>query len=251
MQKFFIDPEQINKNTVRIIGEDVNHISNVLRLETGEEVLVGDKVSCDTYFCKIKEIGREKVLLEILKKMEDTTEPSTYIHIFQGLPKADKMEHIIQKGTEIGVSEFTPVNMARCIVKLDEKESTKKTQRWQKIAETAAKQSKRDKIPKVNFPQNLKNLFENLQEYDIVLVAYEDEHKHILKKELLNYKTKGIDLKKIAIIIGPEGGLAKEEVDFIIQNGGEAVSLGKRILRTETAPLVMATIILYELEDLN
>jgi len=251
MQKFFVDLDQINENFVRIMGEDVNHIANVLRLDVDEEILVGEKDRGDTYLCKIKEIGKEEVLLSIIEKAKYSTEPKTYIHVFQGLPKADKMEYIIQKGTEIGVSEFTPVAMSRCIAKLDEKENTKKILRWQKVAETAAKQSKRDKIPKINFAKNLKNLYEILKEYDIVLVAYEDEHEHTLKEELINYKTKGLKTGKIAVIIGPEGGLSKEEVSFIIENGGKAVTLGKRILRTETAPLVIASIILYELEDMN
>lgn len=158
------------------------------------------------------------------------------------------MEYIIQKGTEIGVSEFTPVSMSRSIVKLEGKESEKKIERWQRIAETAAKQCKRDIIPKINCMQNLKNLYEILKKYDIVLIAYEEEEDNSLKAEIEKYKELKEKNNKIAIIIGPEGGLAKEEVEAIKEIGGRPITLGKRILRTETAPLVMAAILLYELE---
>lgn len=249
MQKFFVNLEQIHTNTIEIVGEDVNHIKNVLRYKCGEEVLIGNENTGETYYCKIQEIAKEKILFTIIKKIEQTNEPETYIHVFQGLPKADKMEHIIQKGTEIGVSEFTPVSLSRTIVKLEEKEKIRKIERWQKIAETAAKQCKRDMIPKVNYIQNLKNLYEIFKEYDIVLVAYEDEKENSLKREIQEYKSLKEKNNKIAIIVGPEGGLEQEEIDMIKQFGGKAVTLGKRILRTETAPLVMATIILYELEE--
>lgn len=251
MQKFFVNQEQINNNVITIIGEDVNHIANVLRLSIGEKVLVGNKTTGDNYLCKIKEINEKKVLLDILYINEYTTEPKTYIHIFQGLPKADKMEQIIQKCTEVGVSEFTPVAMNRCIVKLDGKESYKKIERWQKIAETAAKQSKRDIIPKINLVKNIKNIFENIKEYDIVLVAYEEENYNCLDSILQSYKKSTNKSYKIAVIIGPEGGITKEEVDIIKQNGGKSVTLGKRILRTETAPIVISSIILYEFGDMN
>ncbi len=213
MQKFFVNPEQIQENTASIVGEDVNHIVNVLRLELGEKVLVGNKISGDTYNCEIRNITKEYVLLDILNKNDGTTEPNVYLHVFQGLPKADKMENIIQKCTEIGVSEFTPVAMSRCIVKLDEKESKKKLERWQKIAETAAKQSKRDIIPKINFAQNLKNIYEKLKECDIVLIAYEDEKENSLKSVLKKHMKQ--EIKKVAIIIGPEGGLERQEVEAI------------------------------------
>ncbi len=251
MQKFFVDSEQIIDNNINITGDDVNHIANVLHIFEGEEVLVGNKQNGITYLCKIKTITKQNVLLDIVRTLESDAEPRTYIHIFQGLPKADKMEHIIQKGTEIGISEFTPVIMSRCIAKLEEKDAKKKIERWQKIALTAAKQCKRDKIPRVNLQNNLKKLYENLQEYDIVFIAYEEEKTHTLKEELSKYKSKEDKNNRIAVIIGPEGGLSKEEVDFLVQNGGISVSLGKRILRTETAPLVMSAIILYELGDMN
>ena len=154
------------------------------------------------------------------------------------------MEYIIQKCTEIGVSEITPVIMNRCIAKVDEKENIKKNARWQKIAQSAAEQSKRDVIPKINLVKNFKNIFEILEKYDIVLVAYENETKNGLKEVL---QKKDIKHNNIAVIIGPEGGIDKKEIDDIIKFGGKCVTLGKRILRTETAPIVLTSIIMYEL----
>ena len=247
MQKFFVNEEQIKDNVIIVTGEDVNHISNVLRLRIGEEVIVGNKKSGESYLCKIKQINQKEVILDIIKLKEESTEPNTYIHILQGLPKADKMEQIIQKCTEIGVSEFTPVAMERSIVKLEGKDATKKIERWQKIAETAAKQSKRDIIPKINTSMNFKNIFENLKNYDIVLVAYENEKEHELKQVLKEINRN--NFKKIAIIIGPEGGISTDEIKIIEQYGGKSISLGKRILRTETASVVVSSIILYEFES--
>ncbi len=168
MQKFFVMPEQIIDNRIKIIGEDVNHISNVLRLNEKEEVLVGNKTTGDTYLCTLKEIKKDEIILEMKEKKEDSTEPNIYLHLFQGLPKSDKMEYIIQKCTEIGVSEITPVIMSRCIAKIEKKDEEKKIERWRKIAETAAKQSKRDIIPKINFSKNLKNIYKKIKDYDIV-----------------------------------------------------------------------------------
>ena len=248
MQKFFVSKEQIKENIIKIIGEDVNHIINVLRLNIGENILIGNTGSGETYLGSITKKEKHEVLVNIIEKIEQSTEPRTYIHLFQGLPKSDKMEYIIQKGTEVGISEFTPVIMKRCVAKIDEKENIKKTERWQKIALSSAEQSKRDFIPKINLAKNLKNIFEIFKEYDIVLVAYENEQEKSLKEELKKYEKIH---NRIAIIVGPEGGLEKEEIDEIVKNGGKCISLGKRILRTETASIVMTTMILYEFNDMN
>ena len=247
MYKFFVKSEQINGKEINIIGEDVNHIKNVLRLEVGESICICNKESSKSFECKITSIDNKHVKSEILEEIFETTEPNTYIHIFQGLPKADKLEWIIEKATEVGVKEITPVIMKRTIVKLDEKDKCKKIDRWQKIAEVAAKQSKRDCIVKVNNIINFQNIFEKVEEYDIVLVAYENEMKNTLKFVLNNSeKRKSI---KIAVIIGPEGGIDEKEIEICNTNNIIPVTLGKRILRTETAPLVIASNILYELED--
>ncbi len=248
MLKFFVKSEQIYENKIIIVGKDINHIKNVLRSQIGEKIIVGDEETGESYICQIEVIEKEFLQATIIEKLKEQREPHTYIHIFQGLPKADKMEQIIKKGTEIGVSEFTPIRLERCVVKLNDKDSRNKVERWQKVAEAAAKQCKRDKIPKVNSVYNLKNIYEILKEYDIVLLAYEEEKKHQLKEELKKIKKENL---KIAIIIGPEGGITENEVKELEQYGTIPVTLGKRILRTETAPIVIATIILYELGDFN
>ena len=246
MYKFFIENEQIEGKTIRIIGKDVNHIKNVLRLNVNSKIQLCNKSSQETYECEIKQVSTENIICEIIKELEYTTEANLYVHLFQGLPKAEKMETIIQKTIEIGISEITPIIMERCVVKLDEKSKIKKIERWQKIAEVASKQSKRDMIPKINLPLNLKNIYEKLKNYDIVLVAYEEEQNITIKHVLKQIHSK--ENIKIAIIIGPEGGISKEEIQYLKESGANAVSLGKRILRTETAPIVMSSIIMYELE---
>lgn len=203
MYKFFVTGNQVNDKEIKIVGDDVNHIKNVLRLEIGERIEICDVSNSNNYLCKIISLDSKFINCEIIEQLELNSEPKVYLHIFQGLPKAEKMETIIQKSTEIGVSEITPLVMNRCVVKLDEKSSIKKNERWQKIAEVAAKQSKRNKIPKINLPIDIKKLYEKIEDYDIVLVAYENE-KDIGIKETL----KSIDKKenlKVAVIVGPEG----------------------------------------------
>ena len=248
MYKFFVESNQIVEDKIVIKGSDVNHIRNVLRLKKDDLVYVGDKETHVNYLCSIKDIEEENINCSIKERLEQTTEAKTYIHIFQGLPKLDKMEYIIEKSTEIGVKEITPVIMDRTIVKLDENAKDKKISRWTKIAEVAAKQSKRDEILIVNSIINFKDMFENVKDYDILFLAYEEEHKNTLKSLLKSIKIKKDNLK-IAVIIGPEGGISEKEVNRCIENGFKSVSLGKRILRTETAPIVVASNILYELED--
>lgn len=247
MYKFFVNEEQINDNEINIIGEDVNHIKNVLRLEIGEKIYICIKETAKCFECKIEEITKSNVKCEKLEEVLETTEANTYIHIFQGLPKADKLEFIIEKCTEIGVKEITPVAMKRSIVKLDEKDKTKKLIRWQKIAEVAAKQSKRDNILKVNNIINFQNIFEKIEDYDILLVAYEEEIERNLKSVLKSLKNnKNL---KVAVLIGPEGGIDETEIKLCKDNNFISVTLGKRILRTETAPLVISSNIIYELEE--
>ena len=246
MYKFFVNSEQIVNNEIRIVGEDVNHIKNVLRLKIGEEICVCDRTVASSFSCKILSLNNDEVRCEKLGEVFETTEAKTYIHILQGLPKADKLEFIIEKCTEIGVKEITPVVMKRTIVKVDEKDKAKKLTRWNKIAEVAAKQSGRDEILKVNGIINFKNIFEIIKEYDIVLIAYEKENNNTLKDALTNINKINQPLR-IAVLIGPEGGIDDDEINQLCDY--KIVTLGKRILRTETAPLVIASNILYELED--
>ena len=245
MPKFFVEETQIKNNEIKIIGQDVNHIKNVLRLEVGDMICVCNKERAKSYQCSIKQIEKQFVLCKKIEEISESSETKTHIHIFQGLPKADKLEWIIEKCTEIGVKEITPVIMKRTIVKID---NNKKVERWRKIAEVAAKQSGRDKILKVNDIINFKNVFEKFKEYDIVLIAYEKEKNNTLKNVLKNINKEKEDLK-IAVLIGPEGGIDISEINLIKDNDKfDIITLGKRILRTETAPLVVSSNILYEME---
>ena len=245
MYKFFVESNQINNNKIYISGQDVNHIKNVLRMRIGDKICVCNKDDSKNYNCIIEEIGTN-ITCNICANIENNSETNTYIHIFQGLPKADKFEFIIEKCTEIGVKEITPIIMKRTVVKLEEKDKNKKLERWQKIAEVASKQSKRDIILKVNQIDNFKNIFNYMQNYDIVLLANENEKNVTLKQILKKQKEK---INKIAVIIGPEGGIDEKEINICNSNGVNSITLGKRILRTETAPIVVSSNILYELEE--
>ena len=248
MRKFFVNSENIKENKVNILGNDVNHIKNVLRLKIGDQIQICNQETSENYICEIIEIDNKCVETEILEKIEAVAEGNVDLHIFQGLPKADKMELIIQKGTELGVSKFIPVSFKRSIVKLSGKDEAKKIERWQKIAEVAAKQSHRDLVPEVKNIINVKNVCDLISEYDIVLLAYEEELQNYIKNELLKIKSANEKIK-IAVVIGPEGGIDSEEADALKNSGAKVVSLGKRILRTETVALQVASIIMYELED--
>lgn len=248
MSKFFIKNENREEEKIRIIGTDVNHIKNVLRLKAGDEIQVCNQETRENFICEVEEINKEFVQTKIVKKMKALSEGNVELHIFQGLPKADKMELIIQKGTELGVSKIIPVAFQRSIVKLSGKDEAKKIQRWQKIAEVAAKQSGRDFIPEIKEVIGVKNICDLVQEYDIILLAYEEEKENTLKNELLKIKGTRENFK-IAVVIGPEGGIAKEEVVLLKNAGAKVVSLGRRILRTETVALAVASIVMYELED--
>lgn len=247
MPKFFVSNSQIENNNIYIIGQDVNHITNVLRLNIGDSINVCDTSSEQNYICSIKKIDKEKINCEIIKKEEKNTEPNVQLTICQGIPKGEKMELIIQKSTELGVKNIIPVKMNRCISKIENKNEAKKISRWQKIAEVAAKQSGRNIIPKIENSMTIKELCNQIEEYDVVLVAYEQEKNNKLKEELKKLKKDDI---KIAVIVGPEGGIEKEEVDILKSNGAKIITLGKRILRTETVGIALSSIIMYELEQM-
>ena len=226
----------------------MNHIKNVLRCQKDEHIEICNSETSKNYLCEINKIEKEEIECNILENLRSNVETDIKVTIFQGLPKADKMEYIIEKCTEIGVKEITPVIMKRTIVKLEEKDKIKKLDRWNKIAEVASKQSKRDEILKVNNIINFKQIFEKISDYDILLVAYENENKNTLKKVLNTLKGNKENLK-IAVVIGPEGGIDETEINRLELEGFKTVTLGNRILRTETAPLVIASNILYELEE--
>lgn len=248
MRKFFVKSNQINDNEIIILGEDVNHIKNVLRLAIGERIKVCDKDNSINYVSQIDEITNQEVKCSIIEEVEGEAEGNVELHIYQGLPKADKMELILQKGTELGVSKFVPVALKRCIVKLDGKDAVKKIERWQKITEVASKQSGRDLVPKVSNIESINDICSKINDYDLVMLAYELEENNYIKSELLKLKgTK--DNYKIAIVIGPEGGIDEKEAEKLKEAGAKIVSLGKRILRTETVALQVSSIVMYELEN--
>ena len=248
MPKFFVAENQINNNRITIIGDDVNHIKNVLRQKSGDKITICDTSKEQDYLCKIDKIEEKSIDCNIIEKLENNTESNVKVTIFQGLPKADKMELVIQKSVELGVYDITPLQMKRCVVKLNEKDKAKKIQRWQKISEVAAKQCGRNIIPKINNIVNVKEVCNLCNEYDIVLIAYENEKENTLKKELKNLKKLDKEEIKVAIIIGPEGGIAPEEIEMFEENGAKIITLGNRILRTETVALSVLSIIMYELE---
>lgn len=204
MPKFFIKEEQIKENQIIIKGQDVNHIKKVLRAKIGDELQICNSKTKENFLCDIEKINNEDIICNIKQKIEEKVESNVEVTIFQGLPKADKMEYIIQKSVELGVYDIIPVEMKRCVVKLDEKDKNKKITRWQKISEVAAKQCGRDIIPEIKEIINIKKLCNLIESYDIVLVAYENEKENTLKEEikLIKENTKYDNNKiKIGIVI--------------------------------------------------
>ena len=244
MYQFFIENENVSDGFVTIEGSDVNHMKNVLRMKPGERIRVSTRDGRG-YFCEVTELTDIFVRADILEQDEGTELPCK-IYLFQGLPKSDKMELIIQKAVELGVYEVIPVAMKNCVMKLDEKKAKSKITRWQAIAESAAKQSKRSLIPKIHMPVTYKEAAAMAAEMDVRLVPYENERGMAATKEAVEQIKKG---QSIAVFIGPEGGFAPEEI-ALVQDQMNLISLGKRILRTETAGLAALAILGYHLETL-
>ncbi len=243
MFQFFVDPKQIHKTEVLIMGKDVNHMKNVLRMRPGERVRVSDNEGRD-FYCQIREVGREQVILDILGETEGT-EPPVKITLFQGLPKGDKMETVIQKAVELGVSEIIPVAMRNCVVKLDQKKAQSKQIRWQAIAESAAKQSKRSIIPTIGPLMQFQDAAAYAKKLDVRLLPYENQRGMAHTRKVLQKIKKG---STVGIFIGPEGGYASLEIEQV-QEEMELISLGNRVLRTETAGLCALSMLIYALED--
>lgn len=247
MYQFFVPPENIQGNRVVITGEDVNHIKNVLRMKEGEEIAVSNGEDGKEYRCGILELG-EEILCELRFIKEDDIELPSKITLFQGLPKADKMELIVQKAVELGVYEVVPVSMKRCVVKLDDKKQKSKISRWQSIAEAAAKQSKRSIIPQVHSVMTMKQALAYAKEMDMVLVPYEMADDMAKTREIIESIKPGIH---IGFFIGPEGGFDEGEIQSAMDEGAVPITLGKRILRTETAGFTVLSILMYHLEGKN
>ncbi|WP_425446118.1 16S rRNA (uracil(1498)-N(3))-methyltransferase [Dethiothermospora halolimnae] len=246
MHRFFVDEEYIKEDTITIIEDNLKHIKNVLRLNIDDEILVCDGNKTE-YICKIYSIDNKEVKVNIIGKRNSKSEPNIDITLYQGLPKASKMDLIVQKLTEIGVTRIVPIKTNRCVVKINNnKKEEKKLERWQKIIEGAAKQSGRGIIPKIDNIIDLDTMVNSFDEDSLTIVPYENEDKKGLKEVLQNFKG-----NKINIIIGPEGGFEEEEIRLLKGACGEIVSLGPRILRTETAGMITAGMVLYDLGDLG
>lgn len=229
-----------------VIREDAHHILHVLRKEQGDRITVCDGQGQD-YACEIFSAAAGEIKCRILKRYPCQAEPAVAITIFQGLPKAEKMEWILQKGVEIGVCGFVPVMTERSVVKLEQKKAEGKRMRWSKIAESAAKQSGRGVLPQVYPVASLKESIKTFDNYDLVLVLYEETKDQSLKKILRGMKERP---QKIAVWIGPEGGWAPEEIETLQKAGAVTAGLGPRILRTETAGMAAAALILYEYDQM-
>lgn len=232
MHNFFTDTSHRAENSFRITDGDLNHIKNVLRMREGDTFLV----SCEgiRYLCRLTEYTSDAAVAEIVEENYGDTSLPVKIYLFQGLPKADKMEWIIQKTVELGVEGIYPVAMSRCIVKLDDSKKKNKTARWQAIAESAAKQSKRSVIPEVHDAISYKDALDLAGKMDLFLVPYENKDGMAPTLAALESIRPGMS---IGILIGPEGGFSDGEIEDAIRAGGRAISLGRRILRTETAAI--------------
>ena len=242
MPKYFTEPENIKDGFIEIFSDEAKHILNVMRMEIGDTLTICDGQRND-YLCRICETGKNCLKAKIEETTKSESEPKTKITLYQGLPKSDKMELIIQKCVEIGVCRIVPVITERAVVKIEKgAKEDKKTERWQKIAESAAKQSGRGIIPAVERPMKFKDAIEEAVKNGEAIIPYENEKDRGLKEFVKNSKA-----ENIGIFIGPEGGFDTKEIEFAVKNGVMSVTLGKRILRTETAGIVTSAIVLYEL----
>lgn len=244
MYHFFVTPAQIADGYAVITGQDVNHIRNVLRMKPGEKVAVRDGISRN-YVCELETVEAEEVRARILSAEEDTTELPARLVLFQGLPKSDKMELIIQKAVELGAWEIIPVATRRAVVKLDKKKEEAKNKRWNAIAESAAKQCGRMRIPEVKTVMSLKEAFAYAAGFDVNIIPYELAEGMEESREILSRIRPGMTA---GIFIGPEGGFDVEEIEEAVGAGVHPITLGKRILRTETAGMTILSILMFQLE---
>ncbi len=245
MHHFFVTPQQISGDKIRIEGGDVNHMKNVLRMKLHEKAEISDGES-RTYLCEVEAYEEDMAVLHILEEMEADTEPASKLYLFQGLPKSDKMELIVQKAVELGVYQVIPVAMKRSVVRLDDKKAAKKADRWNSIAESAAKQAGRSRIPEVTMPLSYNEALKMAEELDVTLLPYELAGGMEVTREVIRQIKSG---QSVGIFIGPEGGFEPEEVDAAVSMGAKVITLGRRILRTETAGLATLAVLMFELEQ--
>ena len=245
MYRFFVEPEQIGEEAISITGKDVKHIKNVLRMKIGETVLVSDG-SDREYICAIRQLNEDEVIVDIEDINGQTRELPIKVTLFQALPKGDKMELIIQKMIELGAYQIVPMSTKRCVVKLDAKKAVAKTKRWNAIAESAAKQSKRGIIPQVSEPVTYKQALTMAKDMDMLLIPYEEAENMEQTRQIISKIKPGMS---VGIFIGSEGGFAKEEIEMAQQSGAKEITLGKRILRTETAGMMLMSVLMYFMEE--
>ena len=238
MVRFFVAPEEMEGNIIVLTGENAQH-AKVLRLKANEEVLICDGEGSEA-FCRILAAG-QMTKLEVLQRRSSTTEAAVQVSVYMAFPKADKLEHVIQKATELGAYEIVAFPSARCISKPDEKSLKKKLERWQKIAASAAEQSGRGRIPGVRVLQSFREALQEAAAADKALMFYENEQAVTLKMALSQgaYRT-------VSLLTGPEGGLEEKEVEQAREAGLQVCTLGKRILRCETAPLCALSAVMYD-----
>ncbi|MBL0388364.1 16S rRNA (uracil(1498)-N(3))-methyltransferase [Tumebacillus sp. ITR2] len=246
MQRYFVQPDAIADGRIAITGDDVKHIVRVMRMEAGEEVIVCDGLG-HAFRVELTDLGDTTVTGRVVEELVHSPESRVKITLAQGLPKGDKMELIVQKGTEVGINRFVPVDMARCVVQYDAKKEQKRRDRWQKIAKEAAEQAHRNLVPSIAEPMSFKQVMNSLDGFDLVVVPYEGEKARSLREVLADAP----DAQHICVLIGPEGGIADSEVETALSRGALPVTLGPRILRTETAGLVAATCIYYHYGEMG
>ena len=246
MQHFFVTPSQVKDGKIFVEGSDVNHMKNVLRMRPGEELMVSDGNNFK-YLCAVEEYGEGGAVLRILEEMQTDTELSSKLYLFQGLPKQDKMELIVQKAVELGAYQVIPVSTRRSVVKLDEKKALKKVERWQQIALSAAKQAGRGYIPQMADVMSYPEALSYAKKLDVVLIPYELAEGMKETKEIIESIVPG---QSVGIFIGPEGGFEAEEIGEAKREGVIPVTLGRRILRTETAAITVLSWLMYRLEQM-
>ena len=244
MYHFFVTPDSVEGGRIYIEGTDVNHIKNVLRMKAGDELCINDGAGTE-YLCEIAKISDDEIVCDIKSTGETNAEPPVKYYLFQGLPKADKFEFIIQKSVELGAYEIIPVKTARSVVRYDEKKAKAKLERWNKISESAAKQSRRGVIPEVKAITGFKEVLEYAKALDINLIPYENFKSMEATRAVYEKICPGM---KVGIFIGPEGGFEQAEVASACGAGAHQISLGSRILRTETAALSLLSVLNYILE---
>ena len=245
MQQIFVREEDIEDGRIRVTGEDANHLGRAIRLKAGEKIRVSTDAERN-FICEAVSFDSDALSLQILEESEDT-EPANRIILFQAIPKGSRMETVIEKAVELGASEIIPVDMKYCVVRLDEKKRENRVQRWQKIADGAARQSKRSQLPKVGPVLSFREAADRLLSLDISLVPYENAQGAAYTMELLRKIKPG---QSVGILIGPEGGFAPEEIDYLRDSKkAEVISLGHRILRTDTAAIATMTLVMMASEE--